>query len=162
MSSPNRGRPEFRVPPGWEKGEPLTVHRVHEGLYQLYRSGAYLQVPGAPITQDTPCLEFPSRVAMVEFQNWWGNSSYRTSTPHFWLTKAEFVEVLQEMFSLNLRDILGNRQGTNTVPAFTMAIQVETEDEQRALADAHAKYIEEVTRILGVPTPGEQVDKGDE
>lgn len=155
MSHPNRGRSEdpFIVPPGWEKGEPLSVCRVHEGQYQLYRSGSYLQLPGAPVTTEVPCLEFESRAQMVKFQKWWDSPhySYRDKdAPHFWLTTGEFVEILEEMFQLNLREILGNRQGVDKVPAFTMAIQVEDSVTAARLHDAHNRYLEEVRDILGV------------
>lgn len=159
-SNPNRGpplpKPKYRVPMFWEKGEPLMVHRLSETCYRLQRSGSYLQLPGAP-WRGQEYLEFRSRVEMVDFQEWWDNPTPDSPTnwrdkrgPHFWLTKAEFVEVLQEMFSLNLRDILGNRQGTEVVPAFTMAIQVDDENIQRALELAHMHYLAEVQRILGV------------
>lgn len=163
MSHPNRSRSaeDFKVPPGWEKGEPLTVNRVHEGQYQLYRSGSYLLLPGAPVTTEVPCLEFESRAQMVKFQRWWDNPSYfyyEKGQPHFWLTKSEFLEVLQELFHLNLREILGNRQGVDKVPAFSMAIQVRTEAEQKALSEAHGRFLDEVRVILRVPGPDQQVD----
>lgn len=141
------------APPGWEKGEPLSVNRVSETCYQLYRSGSYLRLPGAPVSKEVEYLEFSSRVAMVAFQKWWDEPhySYRDrDAPHFWLTSMEFIEVLEEMFALNLRQILGNRQGVETVPRFTMAIQVEDGATQRRLEDAHHRYVEEVRGILGV------------
>lgn len=156
-SNPNRGPlhidpARLVVPPGWEKGEPLTVCKVHEGLYQLYRSGSYLQLPGAPITKEVQCLEFSSRAEMVDFQQWWdspldGLPNYERP-PHFWLTPGEFVEIVQELFQLDLQEILGNRQGVDKVPPFSMSLHVKDEHIAELLNAAHSKFVAQVQRIL--------------
>lgn len=146
-------QPPYKVPPRWEKGEPLMVEKLGETCYRLYRSGSYLALPGAPVTHEVEFLEFGSRVEMVDFQRWWDtiDFSYRDhKAPHFWLSAGEFVEVLEEMFHLNLREILGNRQGVNDVPHFTMAIQVKDDDTAARLNAAHNDYVEKVRDILGV------------
>lgn len=160
-SNPNRTRPEepkYKVPPGWEKGEPLTVNRVSETCYQLYRSGSYLMLPGAPITREVQCLEFRSRVEMVDFQAWWDNPStsghnYERRGPHFHLTAGEFVEIVEEMFDLDLQEILGKRQGVDKVPAFSMSVTVKNGELARLLQFAHDRYVGEVKRILAMPDP---------
>ena len=150
------------VPPGWEKGEPLTVCKVSETCYQLYRSGSYLKLPGAPVTKEVQCLEFSSRVEMVDFQQWWDSpldglpNSERP--PHFWLTPGEFVEVVQELFQLNLQEILGNRQGVDKVPAFSMSLHVKDDHIAEMLNDAHRQFVAKVQRILQGGGPVESWD----
>lgn len=151
-SNPNREQPSttaYTVPPGWEKGEPLSVEKLGETCYRLYRSGSYLQLPGAPITKDVQFLEFGSRVEMVSFQAWWAaeGAPYQ-ETPHFHLTPGEFCEVVEELFCLNLREILGNRQGVDKVPPFSMSLHVKDEEIADLLNAAHSRFVRAVHRIL--------------
>lgn len=168
MSNPNRGPlhidpARLVVPPGWEKGEPLTMAKVSETCYQLYRSGSYLQLPGAPISKEVQCLEFSSRVEMVDFQQWWDNpedTPWKQSGPHFWLTPGEFVEIVQELFQLDLQEILGNRQGVDKVPAFSMSLHVKDQHMANLLNMAHGRFVAQVQRILQGGAPLESEDDG--
>ncbi len=137
-------KPPFKVPKGWEKGEPLTVNRVSETCYRLYRAISYLDMPGyGKMVSEVNFLEFESRVAMVEFQQWWDTPA-ADPRDHVvaYLTAQEFLEMLQEGgWTYAVHDIRPDLPD--------VAIVVEMQPEQRGMfMHYYDKFVEAVTPIL--------------
>lgn len=140
------------VPLGWSKGEPLVVTRLGETDYQLTRSGGYLDVPGCPVDPDRVLtLHFSSRVEMVEWMAWWDNPDGQDlGVPNLIeLTPCEYLEVIQELYSLDLQAILGKRRDNfYVVPSLHMVLKCPDAQVAKRLNELHVEYASAVEFLL--------------
>lgn len=137
----------FKIPEGWDKGEPLTVHKISETCYRLYRSGAYVYLNtlrSRPVT--ALYLEFRSRVEMQDFQEWWDAPQH---AERVMLTRQEYLEYVQEMLEFHPR-----RGSVHSIlpgsPRNVQLVAEVTEQEAEMLRDYHSRYCAEVAQVLNI------------
>lgn len=141
----------FKIPTGWSKGEPLTVRKVSECCYELYRSGSYVQVPGGPFVKgNVQAMVFNSRADMVEWQEWWDAPPPEDEVA-IELTRSEYLEYVQEMLSFAPRRFSGTLETIvpqAAGPGKQLCYKGCTEAEAKALQRAHRDYCSLVESIL--------------
>jgi hypothetical protein len=135
-------KPPFKVPIGWEKGEPLVIDKLSDSCFRLYRSCGYLATPHAPLVKGSvDFLEFGSRNEMNEFSQWWENPNYDTSKHVVaYMTTKEFLEMLEEGgWTFGINSVCPDKPD--------VAIVVEMEMEQRD------KYMRHYNRFIRAVAP---------